>query len=84
MPTYTYICKDCGHKYDKLQSITTEPDKTCPQCSGEVERLIGGGIGIVFKGTGFYVTDYKKNSPNNDSKQNKSEKQTKTEAKTSP
>jgi len=79
MPTYTYQCKSCGHKYDKLQSITAEPDKSCPECNGEVERLIGGGVGIVFKGSGFYVTDYKKNS-NGDSKN--SSQNTKTESKT--
>jgi len=81
MPTYTYQCKSCGHKYDKLQSITAEPDKICPECNGEVERLIGGGVGIVFKGSGFYVTDYKKNSNNGDSKS--SSQNTKTESKTS-
>ncbi len=65
MPTYTYRCIDCGHQYEKLQKITAEPDKQCPICNGEVERLIGGGIGIVFKGSGFYVTDYKKSSNSN-------------------
>ncbi len=62
MPTYTYQCKRCNYKYDKFQKISEHPDKECPECKGEVERLIGGGIGIVFKGTGFYVTDYKKNN----------------------
>ncbi len=81
MPTYTYQCKSCGHKYDKLQSITAEPDKICPKCNGKVERLIGGGVGIVFKGSGFYVTDYKKNSNNGDLKS--SSQNTKTESKTS-
>ncbi|MCS7206045.1 MAG: zinc ribbon domain-containing protein [Leptospiraceae bacterium] len=60
MPTYTYRCKRCGHQYDKLQSIKAMPDTTCPSCGGEVERLIGTGAGIVFKGSGFYMTDYKK------------------------
>lgn len=85
MPTYTYLCKSCGHKYDKLQNITAEPDKICPECQGEVERLIGGGSGIVFKGSGFYVTDYKKNS-NNNSKNNSNTQNTnnqKAEAKSS-
>ncbi len=62
MPTYSYQCKDCGHTYDAFQSISADPDTECPQCGGTVQRLIGGGSGIVFKGSGFYVTDYKKDS----------------------
>ncbi|MBL8018644.1 MAG: zinc ribbon domain-containing protein [Leptospirales bacterium] len=62
MPTYSYQCQDCGHEYDALQSIKAEPDTVCPKCKGRVERLIGAGAGIHFKGTGFYVTDYKKSS----------------------
>ncbi|MFN3604474.1 MAG: FmdB family zinc ribbon protein [Leptonema sp. (in: bacteria)] len=70
MPTYTYKCISCGHQYEKLQKITSQPDTTCPECNGEVERLIGAGVGIVFKGTGFYVTDYKnKNNSNNPKKE---------------
>ncbi|MBW7857056.1 MAG: zinc ribbon domain-containing protein [Leptonema sp. (in: Bacteria)] len=60
MPTYSYRCKNCGHTYDAFQSIKAEPDTECPVCKGQVERLIGAGAGIVFKGSGFYVTDYKK------------------------
>jgi putative FmdB family regulatory protein len=59
MPTYSYKCADCGHVYDALQSIKAEPDVICPECQGRVDRLIKGGAGIVFKGSGFYVTDYK-------------------------
>ncbi|MCE9597080.1 MAG: zinc ribbon domain-containing protein [Spirochaetia bacterium] len=62
MPTYSYQCQSCGHEYDALQSIKSEPDTVCPKCQGRVERLIGAGAGIVFKGSGFYVTDYKKTS----------------------
>ncbi|MCR9143347.1 MAG: hypothetical protein NXI24_13930 [bacterium] len=62
MPTYTYECKDCGHRYDNFQSISAAADTECPECKGRVERVIGGGVGIVFKGSGFYVTDYKKDS----------------------
>ena len=60
MPTYTYQCRDCGHKYDAFQSMKDDPHTECPACKGHVDRLIGAGAGIVFKGTGFYVTDYKK------------------------
>lgn len=62
MPTYTYECKDCGHRYDAFQSISADPDTECPKCQGSIQRVIGGGSGIVFKGSGFYVTDYKKDS----------------------
>lgn len=59
MPTYTYQCADCGHSYDAFQSMKADPDTVCPECSGRVDRLIGAGAGIVFKGSGFYVTDYR-------------------------
>lgn len=60
MPTYSYLCSDCGHTYDAFQSMKDDPDTVCPSCQGRVDRLIGKGGGIVFKGSGFYVTDYKK------------------------
>ena len=59
MPTYDYICTDCGYKFEKFQRMSDEPIKICPECSGEVKRLIGTGSGIIFKGSGFYATDYK-------------------------
>jgi putative FmdB family regulatory protein len=62
MPTYDYECSKCGHKFEKFQSMTSEPIKKCPKCKGRVERLIGGGGGIIFKGSGFYQNDYKKSS----------------------
>ena len=60
MPTYRYRCNNCNYEFEKLQSIISDPLKTCPECSGEVKRLIGSGTGIIFKGSGFYVNDYKK------------------------
>ncbi|MBN1560567.1 zinc ribbon domain-containing protein [candidate division KSB1 bacterium] len=63
MPTYDYRCKECGHRYEVFQSITASPLTECPMCGGPVERLIGSGAGLVFKGSGFYITDYK-NSKN--------------------
>jgi len=60
MPTYDYECKKCGHIFEVFQSISEEPLKECPKCGYEVRRLIGGGAGIIFKGSGFYVTDNKK------------------------
>ena len=62
MPTYEYECRKCGHRFEKFQSITAPPVKTCPQCRGKVARLLSGGAGIIFKGSGFYQTDYKKTS----------------------
>ncbi|MDD5423160.1 MAG: FmdB family zinc ribbon protein [Candidatus Omnitrophota bacterium] len=59
MPTYDYVCEKCGHKFEKFQSMTSEHLKSCPKCKGKVVRLIGSGSGIIFKGTGFYQTDYK-------------------------
>lgn len=59
MPTYEYACTKCGHRFEEFQSIQAEPIRECPQCSGAVERLINGGVGLIFKGSGFYLTDYK-------------------------
>lgn len=69
MPTYEYRCNTCGHRFEYFQSITADPLTQCPvsECSrtdeeekgkGEVQRLISGGAGLVFKGEGFYLTDY--------------------------
>lgn len=61
MPTYDYECQKCGHQFEAFQSITAEPLKTCAKsdCRGEVKRLIGAGAGLLFKGSGFYITDYR-------------------------
>ena len=63
MPTYEYECKDCGYKFEKFQQMVDKPLKQCPKCNGAVKRLIGRGAGIIFKGPGFYATDYKKGTP---------------------
>ncbi len=62
MPTYEYECRKCGHRFEKFQAITAAPVKTCPRCKGRVARLLSGGAGIIFKGSGFYQTDYKKST----------------------
>ena len=63
MPIYEYQCKNCGHIFDDLQSIKETPLVTCPNCGKDtLARLIGTGAGIIFKGSGFYQTDYKKTS----------------------
>ena len=62
MPTYDYLCKTCGHRFEEFHSIASEPVQACPQCGNAVERLINGGIGLIFKGSGFYLTDYAKSN----------------------
>ncbi|MCX6949198.1 MAG: zinc ribbon domain-containing protein [Opitutae bacterium] len=63
MPTYEYICSKCGHEMEAFQSMNDQPLKLCPACKRRVlKRQIGGGAGLIFKGTGFYITDYKKKS----------------------
>jgi len=59
MPTYEYQCKKCGYKFEEFQSMMDSPLKKCPECKGTVNRMIGMGAGIIFKGKGFYQTDYK-------------------------
>jgi putative FmdB family regulatory protein len=62
MPTYEYQCTSCGHYFEAFQRITEEPLNNCPKCGKRVKRLIGGGAGIIFKGSGFYTTDNKRSS----------------------
>ncbi len=63
MPTYEYVCESCGHAFEKFQRITEDPIKVCPECSEKkVRRLIGSGAGLIFKGSGFYETDYRSES----------------------
>jgi len=59
MPTYEYECLKCGYKFEEFQKMTDEPIKICPQCSGEVKKIFTPGAGFLFKGTGFYSTDYR-------------------------
>ncbi|PTX90771.1 zinc ribbon domain-containing protein [Opitutus sp. ER46] len=63
MPTYDYACPKCGHTFEAFQSMKDAPLKTCPKCKKTgVKRLLGAGAGLIFKGSGFYITDYKKSS----------------------
>ena len=59
MPTYDYKCTKCGHAFELFQSMSEAPRKRCPECRGAVRRLVSGGTGLIFKGSGFYLTDYK-------------------------
>lgn len=62
MPTYEYECAACGHRFEAFQRISDRPLRACPECRGKVRRLIGTGAGVLFKGSGFYATDYRSES----------------------
>ena len=62
MPTYEYKCEKCGNVFEEFQSMKDDPISVCPNCGGKVQRLIGSGAGLIFKGSGFYLTDYKKSN----------------------
>jgi putative FmdB family regulatory protein len=60
MPTYEYACQKCGHEFEQFQSMSSVPLKKCPKCGKNgLKRLVGAGAGLIFKGSGFYITDYK-------------------------
>jgi len=60
MPTYDFKCKNCGHSFERFLPITDDSEIKCPICGHSSKRLISAGAGLIFKGTGFYITDYKK------------------------
>ena len=63
MPTYDYLCDGCGHRFEEFQSMTAKALRKCPQCGkNALQRLIGAGAGVIFKGSGFYETDYRSSS----------------------
>ena len=62
MPTYEYECTRCGHTFETIQRMNDKPLTSCPECQSSVRRIIGGGIGVIFKGSGFCTTDNKKGS----------------------
>ena len=69
MPTYEYKCEACGETFEKFQSITAAPIRKCPKCGkNKVRRLLGTGAGLIFKGSGFYITDYRSESYKNAAK----------------
>ena len=66
MPTYDYLCTSCGCRFEKFESMTSGPARKCPECSRmTLNRLIGTGAGVIFKGSGFYETDYRSESYKN-------------------
>ncbi len=72
MPTYDYLCISCTHQFEHFQSMSDDPLTECPICGSKVRRLVSGGSGLIFKGSGFYITDYK-----NSKKDPKDKKETK-------
>ena len=64
MPTYEYECQLCGHIFDVFHSMTAKPRVKCTECGGRTKKKIGAGAGIIFKGSGFYETDYKRKNSN--------------------
>jgi putative FmdB family regulatory protein len=62
MPTYEYRCTACGHDFEKFQRMSDQPGAECPECASRAERRLSGGAGLLFKGSGFYITDYRSDS----------------------
>ncbi len=63
MPTYDYVCEECGHEFEKFQSIKASSLRKCPECGKlKLRRVIGAGAALIFRGSGFYCTDYRKGS----------------------
>jgi putative FmdB family regulatory protein len=62
MPTYEYRCTGCGHQFEKFQRMSDQPGAECPECAAPAERRLSGGAGLLFKGSGFYITDYRSDS----------------------
>lgn len=84
MPTYEYLCSHCGYEFEIFQAMSDEPIRTCPHCNLEVRRLVSGGTGLIFKGSGFYLTDYKNKSTNTNTNNNKTVGKSKNETITTP
>jgi putative FmdB family regulatory protein len=83
VPTYEYECNDCGHCFEEFQRITDPPLEECPKCGGTIRRLPGPGAAVLFRGSGFYATDYRSDEYKRKAKEEK-EPPKKDEAKTSP
>ncbi|MFO0935436.1 MAG: zinc ribbon domain-containing protein [Gemmataceae bacterium] len=83
MPTYDYVCDACEHKFEQWQSFHDEPLKKCPACKkAKLRRLFGGGAAILFKGSGFYETDYNRSESYKNAEKSEKESSTKSETKT--
>jgi len=84
LPTYEYECQACGHEFERFQSMKDDPVKRCPECRRlKVKRLFGTGAGIIFKGSGFYETDYRSKSYHQDASKDKTASKASTSTSTS-
>ena len=84
MPTYDYLCSACGHRFEEFQSMSSKPLRQCPECKkNALDRLIGPGAGVIFKGSGFYQTDYRGKSYASDAKKDEGGGDAKTDKKDS-
>lgn len=79
MPTYDYICTSCDNRVEYFQKITESPKTECPECKGYLKRMVTVGAGVIFKGSGFYETDYKKRNRSENEKSGDSSTDNKTE-----
>ncbi len=78
MPTYDYECRACGHHFEHFQSMTSKKLRKCPECEQrKLIRLVGSGAGLIFRGSGFYETDYKRSGSSPDKSESKSSESTK-------
>ena len=66
MPNYDYECASCGYVFEAFQKMSDKPLTKCPKCQKKIRRLISGGAGLIFKGSGFYATDYRKGKKSED------------------
>jgi putative FmdB family regulatory protein len=82
MPTYDYSCAACGHRFERFESINDDAVKACPKCGKKkAKRMLGTGAGLIFKGSGFYTTDYKKTSGGESGGEKSKEPEKKSDAK---
>ena len=92
MPTYEYRCTACSHEFEKIQRMSEEPGAECPECGAKSERKLSAGAGLLFKGSGFYITDYRsdgykqaaKAESGDSSKSSETKSETKSESKPAP
>ena len=84
MPTYEYECRKCHHHFEESQSISAKPLQTCPQCQGKVDRVISGGSGFLFKGSGFYITDHRSKEYKDQAKAEKPEAKSESKSEAKP
>jgi putative FmdB family regulatory protein len=78
MPTYIYVCRNCESTFERFQKMIDKPIKKCPDCGFKVERLITGGGGVIFKGNGFYCTDYRSDQYKEEARKDSSAESTST------